>query len=191
MNVYDFDGTIYDGDSSIDFYLFCIKRKPSILFRSIIKQLSGAILYAIKRIPKEKYKEKYFSFLKYVSTNDQLLNDFWSTKSKKIKKWYLNQKAKSDVIISASPEFLLKPICNRLGVSLIASKVDPSTGRFAGKNCHGQEKVKRFTELYPNETIEEFYTDSKVDLPLTELSTKVFFVKGEELLLYETPKSNS
>ena len=191
MNVYDFDGTIYDGDSSIDFYLFCIKRKPSILFRSIIKQLSGAILYAIKRIPKEKYKEKYFSFLKYVSTNDQLLNDFWSTKSKKIKKWYLNQKAKSDVIISASPEFLLKPICNRLGVSLIASKVDPSTGRFARKNCHGQEKVKRFTELYPNETIEEFYTDSKVDLPLTELSTKVFFVKGEELILYETPKSNS
>lgn len=191
MNVYDFDGTIYDGDSSIDFYLFCIKRKPSILFRSIIKQLSGAILYAIKRIPKEKYKEKYFSFLKYVSTNDQLLNDFWSTKSKKIKKWYLNQKAKSDVIISASPEFLLKPICNRLGVSLIASKVDPSTGRFAGKNCHGQEKVKRFAELYPNETIEEFYTDSKVDLPLTELSTKVFFVKGEELILYETPKSNS
>ena len=56
MNVYDFDGTIYDGDSSIDFYLFCIKRKPSILFRSIIKQLSGAILYAIKRIPKEKKK---------------------------------------------------------------------------------------------------------------------------------------
>ena len=129
--------------------------------------------------------------MKYVSTNDQLLNDFWSTKSKKIKKWYLNQKAKSDVIISASPEFLLKPICNRLGVSLIASKVDPSTGQFSGKNCHGQEKVKRFTELYPNETIEEFYTDSKVDLPLTELSTKVFFVKGEELILYETPKSNS
>ena len=76
MNVYDFDGTIYDGDSSIDFYLFCIKRKPSILFRSIIKQLSGAILYAIKRIPKEKKKKKYFSFLKYVTTNDQLLNDF-------------------------------------------------------------------------------------------------------------------
>lgn len=24
---YDFDGTIYDGDSSIDFYKFCIKKK--------------------------------------------------------------------------------------------------------------------------------------------------------------------
>ena len=25
MNVYDFDGTIYNGDSTIDFYLYCIK----------------------------------------------------------------------------------------------------------------------------------------------------------------------
>ena len=66
MNVYDFDGTIYDGDSSIDFYLFCIKRKPSILFKSIIKQLSGAVLYTFKLITKKRYKEKYFSFLKFV-----------------------------------------------------------------------------------------------------------------------------
>ena len=27
---YDFDGTIYDGDSSVDFYKFCFKKKKSI-----------------------------------------------------------------------------------------------------------------------------------------------------------------
>lgn len=26
MNVYDFDKTIYDGDSTIDFYLYCVKK---------------------------------------------------------------------------------------------------------------------------------------------------------------------
>lgn len=181
MNVYDFDGTIYDGDSSIDFYLFCIKRKPSILFRSIIKQLSGVVLYTFKRITKERYKEKYFSFLKFVSVNNQLLNEFWSANNKKVKDWYLNQKAISDVVISASPEFLLQQICNRLGVSLIASKVDPSTGQFTGKNCHGQEKVKRFIELYPNEKIDEFYTDSKSDYPLAALATKAYMVKKDEI----------
>lgn len=31
MNVYDFDKTIYAGDSTIDFYLFCLKRQPAIL----------------------------------------------------------------------------------------------------------------------------------------------------------------
>ena len=24
VNIYDFDGTIYDGDSTLDFYMFCL-----------------------------------------------------------------------------------------------------------------------------------------------------------------------
>ena len=31
VNLYDFDKTIYDGDSTIDFYLFCLKKKLSII----------------------------------------------------------------------------------------------------------------------------------------------------------------
>ena len=31
MNVYDFDGTIYDGDSTLDFWYFCLKKHPQIL----------------------------------------------------------------------------------------------------------------------------------------------------------------
>ena len=119
--------------------------------------------------------------MKFVSVNNQLLNEFWSANNKKVKDWYLSQKANNDVVISASPEFLLQPICNKLGVSLIASKVDPSTGQFAGKNCHGQEKIKRFTELYPNETIDEFYTDSKSDYPFAALATKAYMVKKDEI----------
>ena len=30
MNVYDFDKTIYYGDSTADFYLFCLKRHKKI-----------------------------------------------------------------------------------------------------------------------------------------------------------------
>ena len=30
MNVYDFDKTIYDGDSSVDFYKFSLKRHPKL-----------------------------------------------------------------------------------------------------------------------------------------------------------------
>ena len=26
-NIYDFDKTIYDGDSTVDFFLFCLKRE--------------------------------------------------------------------------------------------------------------------------------------------------------------------
>ncbi len=48
-----------------------------------------------------------------------------------------------DVIISASPEFLLRPICNRLGIRhLIASRVDARSGAYDGQNCAtGREGV--------------------------------------------------
>ena len=31
MNVYDFDNTLYKGESSYDFFFFCLKRKPKMI----------------------------------------------------------------------------------------------------------------------------------------------------------------
>ena len=31
MNIYDFDGTLYDGDSTFDFILYSLKKHPSLL----------------------------------------------------------------------------------------------------------------------------------------------------------------
>ena len=56
VNVYDFDGTIYDGDSTIDFYLFCLKKKNSIC-RYLVKQVFYMFLYLIKVVDKTKMKE--------------------------------------------------------------------------------------------------------------------------------------
>ena len=47
FNVYDFDKTIYDGDSSLDFYLFCVKRKK-VIFLITIKVFFAYILYFLK-----------------------------------------------------------------------------------------------------------------------------------------------
>jgi len=40
MNVYDFDGTIYNGDSTVDFFLFALKRKPSLLLNVPVRHLA-------------------------------------------------------------------------------------------------------------------------------------------------------
>ncbi|MBP5432151.1 HAD-IB family phosphatase [Ruminococcus sp.] len=184
MNVYDFDGTIYNGDTSIDFYLFCIKKKPVLLFKCLPLQISGTLSYFCKCISKEKYKERFFSFLKYSYADNALLEQFWDKKAAKIKKWYLKQKNESDVIVSASPEFLLKPICHRLNVSLIATKVDAKTGKIAGKNCHGKEKVRRFKSEYHDTEIDEFYTDSKADIPLAKIAKKAFWVKNNKIIRF-------
>ena len=42
MNVYDFDKTIYDGDSTADFYIFSLKRHKKILL--LAPSLIGAFL---------------------------------------------------------------------------------------------------------------------------------------------------
>ena len=87
-----------------------------------------------------------------------------------------------DVIISASPEFLLKPVCKRLKIkNLMASKVDMHSGKYSGVNCHGKEKVKRFYEAFPNGKIDNFYSDSYSDSPLAEIAEKAFMVDGDKV----------
>lgn len=176
MNVYDFDGTIYNGDSTVDFFLYALKCKPSLLL-CFPKQLGGFVLYVLKRISKKKFKECFFSFLSEIDV-ERLTESFWNQKQNKIFDWYLKQQKTDDIIISASPEFLLKPICKRLGIKhLIASEVNPKTGMFVGENCRGQEKVRRLEVEYNITHIDVFYSDSHSDLPLAMIADKAFMVK--------------
>lgn len=182
MNAYDFDKTIYINDSTADFYIFCIKKKPSLAFTLFTTAFAAVNYYVFKRGTKTQFKQKMYGFLKNIDAHS-LAEEFWDKHIGGIKSFYLLQQRDDDVIISASPEFLLKPICNRLGIKhLIASRVDPKTGIYCGENCHGKEKVMRFFERFPNGKIEQFYSDSHSDDPLAEISDESFLVKGEKLL---------
>ena len=181
MNCYDFDKTIYNGDSTKDFYLFCLKRHKGIIktFPGLIKAFTK--FYVLKKGNKTDFKEKMYRFLPYVNIEKDL-PEFWASHKNNIKDWYYKTQREDDVIISASPEFLLEPICKELGIKyLMASKVDMKTGKYEGINCHGKEKVRRFYEMFPNGKIEDFYSDSYSDSPLAEISKKAFLVKGDEL----------
>ena len=181
MNVYDFDKTIYDGDSSVDFTLYAFKKHPKVA--SVVpKQISALARYKRNKITKTHMKEVMFSYLELLSDSENLIEDFWRHHSRKIKNFYLKQKQENDVIISASPKFLLAPICKELGVNkLIASEVDINTGQFLGENCYGEEKVKRFKNIFSNDKIDEFYSDSYSDSPLAEISKHAFIVKGSKI----------
>ncbi|MBP3495965.1 MAG: HAD-IB family phosphatase [Clostridia bacterium] len=181
MNVFDFDGTIYHGDSSKDFFFYCVKKYPK-MKKYLFKCAFWGIGFALRLVKKIKFKEKFFSFLKDVPNVDKAVEEFWAEKGNNMHKWYMEMKQPSDVIISASPEFLLEPICKRLGVEcLIASPTDKHTGKFSGPNCLGEEKVKRFREIYPEAEIDEFYSDRYVDTPVAKIAKKAIFVKGEKL----------
>lgn len=184
MNVYDFDKTIYDGDSTMHFYLYCLKKHPSIL-KCLPKLFFAYCRYYLFGIgTKTDFKQSMYSFLKYCDI-DKDVKGFWSTHKLNIRKWYLQNKQDDDLVISASPEFLLEPIADDIGFALIASKVSPKNGRYDGINCYYKEKVRRMYELYPSAVVDEFYSDSYSDKPLAELSKKAFIVKGNKLIPWD------
>lgn len=182
MNVYDFDKTIYDGDSTIDFYLYCLLRHPE-LSVYIFGQMWGVFLHKIGRIDTKELKERFFAFMIGVRDLDRLVESFWDSQESKIKGWYLKQRQDDDVVISASPGFLLAPICRRLGIaSPIATELDMASGKILGANCKGKEKVRRFFERYPGAVIRRFYSDSLTDTPLAALAEEAFLVQGDRVI---------
>lgn len=177
MNVFDFDKTIFDGDSTERFIKYCMKKHPRALLYLPRIGFSALKYYAFHIGDKTAFKERMYTFLKVCDEKD--VEDFWVRNLSGMKKLYLDMRRDDDVIISASPEFLLKPLEKKLGFTVIASKVDIHTGKYDGKNCYHEEKVRRFRELYPDGKIESFYSDSYSDEPLALLADRAYIVDGE------------
>ena len=181
MNIYDFDKTIHDGDSTAAFIKYCVKRFPKTVI-TLIPTAWAFFLYVIGIYSKTQFKEKMYRFLRFVPDIDNVLEDFWDINEKNILDYYKAQQKEDDIIISASPEFLLEPICRRLGIkNLIASRVDRLSGKYTGENCWGEEKVVRLKEKYGISHCDEFYSDSYSDSPLARIADRAFIVRRNDL----------
>lgn len=180
MNVYDFDKTILWKDSTFLFVRYCFLRYPK-TWKTLPGMALASVKYLTGRSTLEAYKEKAFAFLACLPDTGRVVEQFWDKHQRGIKGWYLSRKRPDDVIVSASPQFLLEPICRRLGVEVIATTMDPHTGKITGPNCKGKEKVPRFRALHPDAVVEEFYSDSLSDTPLARVAKQSYLIKGEQL----------
>lgn len=182
VNVYDFDHTIYDGDASFDFILYCLLRYPK-AWRFLPLQFIAVVRYALGQWSRKQVKQAAFSFLRVLPDTESTVATFWHTHSQKIKPWYRQQKQASDLIISASPAFLLQPIAHELGIAApIATIMDPKTGMISGENCRAAEKVARLRTYDPELTIASCYSDSRSDAPLLKLATNAYLVKKHNVV---------
>lgn len=189
MRVFDFDGTIYDGESLFDLYLYSARHDPKV-FRFIAPVLRYAVKYKLGRATLEQMEygvdrmaEGYLTELnrsRRVASVEQLVNDFWDRNYPRIKPWY--QPEPDDVILTASFDLTVGEACRRLGVrNLVASKVDLETMRVTYLNFN-TNKARRFRELYgPDAVVDEFYTDSKFDQPMIDMARRAFMVKGDTI----------
>lgn len=188
VNMYDFDKTIYDGDSSIDFFKFCFK-KGYVSFRNFLDIIGNGFKYISGDIDITKFKEGVFRFLSNIDDIDGVVDEFWDRNRCKIKEFYLVKKHDRDIINSAGPYFLLKPICDELGVmDLIASDVDRFSGKFNSLNNSKNVKVVNFNKKYSMYKVVDVYSDSMVDIPIFNLGINKFIVRGCNLIRFEDYK---
>ena len=162
MNVYDFDKTIYPGDSASHFWCWCVKRHIAAVFRAAAA-FGPAFRAARGQLSRGELKQGLFAVLRGVRDPIREAEAFWDSHIDRI---------------YPCPDFLIAAACRRLGVAYMATDMDPATGRLRGPNCWGREKVRRYKAVYGETPVEEFYSDSLSDLPMMALAERGYLVRN-------------
>ena len=184
MKVFDFDNTIYSGESTVDFFLFCIKRKPS-LIKYLPLVLKMLLLYKMHKLPLEKLNEVAAKMMNVIADNkdnaDSFIEDFWKENKSKLREEFLDIIEKDDVVISGSPLLLLDGVKEYLNTDKIYGTIIDLDGKEKPFICYGKNKLLLLRLLYKDLHIDEVYTDSYSDLPLIENADVAYMVKDNKI----------
>ena len=187
MNVYDFDGTIFPGDCSIGFGIWCLKRHPRLWFTYLPDAIKHLILFKRGKVPNCLMQRKMFSYLTKIDDFDEQIVKYWDKNEKKISAWYLAQKKPDDLIISASPACIIGPIANRLGVNYMATEYDRKYGVFLNNLMYAKEKARYMVDHgFP--MVDNFYSDSLADTPLALCAEKAHLVTKNASTVVDWPE---
>lgn len=205
--VYDFDKTIYAGETGTDFFKFYYKnyKKNAIIFS--IKYIKEIILYLFRFINLKTLKEKFFVFLENHPKDEinKMIEQFWieEEKNNKFFNWVgkelENNKKEVEIVVvtSASPKFLLEKFLLKKGYDVvfgtefvcdkkICDGKEKFIAKIIGENNKGVEKVNKLNEWANKNKIKyniiKFYSDSLADKPLYDISEKKYFIKNGEKL---------
>lgn len=125
-------------DSGSRFFGYCMLHYPWILVFAPF-QIIMALLLVTKIISFTTFKKYFFCFVMLVPLN-KAVNKFWDKHEKEVFPWFKERKRYA-VVISASPDFLLREIQKRLNFeTLICTNHNPKTGAIIGLNCRDEER---------------------------------------------------
>ena len=161
------------------FSVFCYLRLPY-LWILLPELLLAVILYGLRIIRKEGFLRMLEFYIVFVPCRQKFVERFWNKNMKRVQQWYLDAKRPDDIVVSASPDYLIGAVCKRLGIASIASKTGKS-GYVIGKHCYGKYKVTMFRERFGDATLESFYSDSMSDAPMFQLAKRGYLVKGDQI----------
>jgi len=189
LALFDFDGTITIKDSLPDFIKFAIGVRSYYFGLLLLSPMLVAFKLGVisNDIAKEKLISYFFkgwnhAYFQQVADQYSIKRIDKITKPEAMERiaWHQHQ-GHTVVIVSASLECWLKKWCNSKKLDLIATRLETAdgqlTGYFAGKNCHGDEKVKRICAAYNLEDFDYIYAygDNKSDKPMLALADRAYY----------------
>ena len=195
LAIFDIDYTITKKETLMELFKYVIKTdKKNIRF--LPRAIFCGSMYMLKVYDERMVKEKFLKFIDGIKEKElaELVKRFYHDKLKTIlyedalnmiKK--LKKEGYDIYLISASPEFYVNEFYNIKEVDkIIGTRFNFDNGIFTrkmqGKNCKGEEKVRRLKEFLKNEKIEVdfkesyMFSDSLSDKPLLDLVGKPYLI---------------
>ncbi|MCQ2792366.1 MAG: haloacid dehalogenase-like hydrolase [Bacilli bacterium] len=181
MNVYDFDGTMFHGDSEDSFMEYALKHLK-IKFRHRFEVKFFYFLRKIKLVNAQTQRNHTYPYISYIPDIEKIVKDFWDEYEKNIFPYYHENHRDDDVVVSATPRFILKEIVKRLKIkTLICSEVDLKTGKMIGKMCYADEKETYYNKVFNKKPFDNYYFDNDHDMCLLKYAKNGYRVYDGEL----------
>lgn len=188
LAIFDIDYTITRKETLMEFFKYIVSKDIKNI-RFLPRALYSGLMYGIKVYDEKRVKECFLKFIENIEEEElaKLTKSFYDERlSTILYKDALDmiKKLKNEgymvVLISASPEFYVKEFYAIKEVDLIlGTKFTFEGGKFirkmSGKNCKGEEKVRRLNEVLKEKNIEVdfknsyMFSDSLSDKPLLDL----------------------
>jgi len=197
---FDFDGTLTEKDTFLEFLKFSASKAKYLA--CLLVNSPFIVLFYLKLYPNYRLKEKFFGYYfkgkpasEVQKKGDQfcikILPDLISTEALAVINWHKINK--NDVyIITASSDIWLSHWCTENNVELIATSFETKdglyTGKIAGKNCYGKEKVHRISHALQRYTTTYGYGDSTADQFFLDEMTHGFKLTINRSGLAKTPE---
>ena len=113
MNVFDFDNTIYRGESAVDLAIFMIKSNKKVILW-MPKIFWSLFRYKLCLVSRDKMQDSVNAFMSNILRDKnevrRLTRDFWKKNIHKLDRSITKRIGKDDVIITAGPDFLLDEV---------------------------------------------------------------------------------
>ncbi|MPW45819.1 HAD-IB family hydrolase [Acinetobacter guerrae] len=192
LALFDFDGTLCTKDSFTGFIFYTLSKRH--IVRKGIKILPWIQAYYLKLYPADAMRAKLFATMFKGNSAEQLQQlgqEYAQTLLKnldsKLLQRLLQHQAQGDkvVLVSASIDLYLKPVCELLNIDLICTQVDIHhgiiTGEYSTPDCSSEQKKIRIHDAYHLNDYAHVYAygNSYEDLEMFSLADSCYMV-GED-----------